>query len=155
MPELHNDTPQMWTYYHFLRSTVTDPFIFQFTLICHSIINLQNSLFQVICISLKFCCMDKLCILVLFNLSKSFLKLFNHLTNLTIVSDNANFVLFLHLLNKMVLLLSPIVCRRPDVKLLGGPIFTINTFTAHIFPAVTIWVQIRQHSTNLFHSRCP
>lgn len=123
MPELHNDTPQMWTYYHFLRSTVTDPFIFQFTLICHSIINLQNSLFQVICISLKFCCMDKLCILVLFNLSKSFLKLFNHLTNLTIVSDNANFVLFLHLLNEMVLLLSPIVCRRPDVKLLGGPIF--------------------------------
>ena len=36
-----------------------------------------------------------------------------------------------------------------------GLFFTINTFTAHIFPAVTIWVQIRQHSTNLFHSRCP
>ena len=155
MPELHNDTPQMWTYYHFLRSTVTDPFIFQFTLICHSIINLQNSLFQVICISLKFCCMDKLCILVLFNLSKSFLKLFNHLTNLTIVSDNANFVLFLHLLNEMVLLLSPMFVGDQMLSSWEGLFFTINTFTAHIFPAVTICVQIRQHSTNLFHSRCP
>ena len=65
----------------------THCFILQFTLIYHSIVNLQYSFFGVIYICLKFCSLNNLCILVFFNLTKSFLKPFNHLTNLTIFSD--------------------------------------------------------------------
>ena len=67
-------------------------FILQFRLICQSIVNLQNSFFGVIYICLKFCSLDKLCIVVFFNSTKSFLKPFNHLTILTIFSDYANFL---------------------------------------------------------------
>ena len=42
--------------------------------------------FGVTYICLKFCSLDKLCILVFFNLTKSFLKPFNHLTNQTVFS---------------------------------------------------------------------
>ena len=42
-------------------------FILELTLICHSIVNLQNSFFGVIYICLKFCSLKNLCILVFFN----------------------------------------------------------------------------------------
>ena len=110
---IHRTCEQIYTS---LGPQCSHRFILQFTLICHSIVNLQNSFFGVIYICLKFCSLDKLCILVFFNSTKSFLKPFNHLTNLTIFSDYANFFcIFLYLLNEIGLLLSPTVCRRPQM----------------------------------------
>ena len=134
-------------------------FILQFTYVCQSIVNLQNSFFRVIYISLKFCSLDQICILVLFNLTKSLLletfQPFHQPEHFQWLCKF--FCMFLYLLNKMVLPPSLIVCRRPQMlSSWEGQFFHHQHIPCTCFSSSLLlglnYTTLR--FTDLFHSRC-